>query len=470
MAFICCISPLTAGAEGDTTAPVITLNGAASMLLAVGGSFTDPGATALDDVDGDISGSVVVGGDTVDTNTAGAYVITYDVSDAAGNPAVQVTRTVRVVVPTVISVEPPTSVENKDVEFTVEIKVAPGEPISFVQVDVRYNRTVLQTKKDWVVEGDLFNRDGAATIFGKNVKDSQGLIDNIICMRPAGSPPVAEEGILARITFKAKAAGTTDITFEGVKVQRLVDPVNLIYEDEPYETIKGTVTVIIPDTTPPVITLNGAASMTLAVGDSFTDPGATASDNVDGDISGSVVVGGGTVDANTAGTYVITYDVSDAAGNPAVQVTRTVTVIIPDTTPPVITLNGAASMTLAVGDSFTDPGATASDNVDGDISGSVVVGGDTVDTSTAGTYVITYDVSDAAGNPAQEVTRTVIVRDTQIPDWDVNQDGLVNVLDMIRVGQHFNESGAAGWIREDANKDGVVNVLDLISIGQCLSH
>jgi hypothetical protein len=108
--------------------------------------------------------------------------------------------------------------------------------------------------------------------------------------------------------------------------------------------------------------------------------------------------------------------------------------------------------------------------VDGDISGSVVVGGDTVDTSTAGTYVITYDVSDAAGNPAQEVTRTVIVRDTQIPDWDVNQDGLVNVLDMIRVGQHFNESGAAGWIREDANKDGVVNVLDLISIGQCLSH
>jgi outer membrane protein assembly factor BamB len=50
--------------------------------------------------------------------------------------------------------------------------------------------------------------------------------------------------------------------------------------------------------------------------------------------------------------------------------------------------------------------------------------------------------------------------------WDVNQDGWVNVLDIIRVGQHFGESGAAGWIREDVNKDGVVNVLDLIMIGQ----
>ncbi|ACV62814.1 hypothetical protein Dtox_1979 [Desulfofarcimen acetoxidans DSM 771] len=49
---------------------------------------------------------------------------------------------------------------------------------------------------------------------------------------------------------------------------------------------------------------------------------------------------------------------------------------------------------------------------------------------------------------------------------DVNQDGKVDVQDMILVGQHFNERGAAGWISEDINKDGEIDVLDMIFIGQ----
>ncbi|HHP7242788.1 MAG TPA: immunoglobulin-like domain-containing protein, partial [Cyclobacteriaceae bacterium] len=80
-----------------------------------------------------------------------------------------------------------------------------------------------------------------------------------------------------------------------------------------------------------------------------------------------------------------------------------------DITPPVITLNGDAMIDLIIGDMFTDPGATASDNVDGDITSSIVVGGDDVDISTVGTYLITYDVSDAAGNAATQVSRTVVV-------------------------------------------------------------
>ena len=43
------------------------------------------------------------------------------------------------------------------------------------------------------------------------------------------------------------------------------------------------------------------------------------------------------VDVNTVGTYTVTYNVSDAAGNAATQVTRTVN-ITPDVTIPVITL------------------------------------------------------------------------------------------------------------------------------------
>jgi hypothetical protein len=52
------------------------------------------------------------------------------------------------------------------------------------------------------------------------------------------------------------------------------------------------------------------------------------------------------------------------------------------------------------------------------------------------------------------------------PAWDINQDGVVNVQDMILIQQHFGETGVAGWIREDVNGDGLVNVMDQIIVGQ----
>ena len=89
-------SPVTA--TPDTIAPEITLLGASPLEVNQGTTFTDPGATATDDLDGDLSASIVFGGDTVDTDTAGDYTITYDVSDDAGNAAETVTRIVRVVI------------------------------------------------------------------------------------------------------------------------------------------------------------------------------------------------------------------------------------------------------------------------------------------------------------------------------------------------------------------------------------
>lgn len=86
-----------------------------------------------------------------------------------------------------------------------------------------------------------------------------------------------------------------------------------------------------------------------------------------------------------------------------------------DTIPPVITLlgNNPDSITRHT-TAYTDPGATASDNKDGDITTSIIVTG-TVDTSAAGTYTLTYTVSDAWGNSAS-VDRIVVVKDTVIVD------------------------------------------------------
>ena len=83
-----------------------------------------------------------------------------------------------------------------------------------------------------------------------------------------------------------------------------------------------------------MINLNGPAEMTLEAGvDSYTET-ATATDEADGDLTASMDIDG-VVDANTLGTYVLIYNVSDGAGNPADTATRTVNVV--DTTTPSIT-------------------------------------------------------------------------------------------------------------------------------------
>jgi|GEM_PF-4229782 hypothetical protein len=79
-----------------------------------------------------------------------------------------------------------------------------------------------------------------------------------------------------------------------------------------------------------------------------------------------------------------------------------------DTTAPAITLLGEVDITLTVGDSYTDAGATALDETDGDITESIVVD-NPVDTSVADTYTVTYSVQDDAGNKAEDITRTVTV-------------------------------------------------------------
>ncbi len=80
------------------------------------------------------------------------------------------------------------------------------------------------------------------------------------------------------------------------------------------------------DTTPPVITLKGDNPYTLCVNTQYIDPGATASDNTDGDLTANILVTNNIV-AGVTGQYYVRYNVSDKAGNAAVEVVRTVNVI-----------------------------------------------------------------------------------------------------------------------------------------------
>jgi len=83
--------------DKDEIAPVITLEGASTQYVAKDSTYVEPGYTAIDDVDGDITDLVKVKSD-VNTAIEGTYHRTYNVIDKSGNSAEEVKREVIVMI------------------------------------------------------------------------------------------------------------------------------------------------------------------------------------------------------------------------------------------------------------------------------------------------------------------------------------------------------------------------------------
>jgi hypothetical protein len=160
----------------------------------------------------------------------------------------------------------------------------------------------------------------------------------------------------------------------------------------------------------PEITLLGEPSATVEVHSGYSDAGATASDNYDGDITANLTVES-TVNTSTLGNYTVAYSVVDSSGAAASAI-RAVRVV--DTTPPAITLLGNSTVKVEINSQYADAGATASDNYDGDLASKLASSGH-VNTAIEGTYLLTYYVEDSSGNKAAQATRTVVVGNSLMP-------------------------------------------------------
>ena len=182
--------------------------------------------------------------------------------------------------------------------------------------------------------------------------------------------------------------------------------VHWTYSDASGNTSTQNQTVVVTDTAAPTIALVGASSITVECHTSFDDPGVTTTDNCAAENVNVTTTGQPNIDQ--PGTYTVEYTATDSGGNQA-SVQRTV--IVQDTTKPVIALSGG-DMTVECHTSFTDPGATASDSCDTSVP--VTVTG-TVNVDVPGTYVLTYNAEDDSGNDADSVQRTVTVVDTTDP-------------------------------------------------------
>lgn len=164
------------------------------------------------------------------------------------------------------------------------------------------------------------------------------------------------------------------------------------YKDLAAETVR---TIRVVDTQCPQIILEEEGPLTPGV--AYQEPGYRAVDNYDGDITEKVI--------RTVENGIVTYVVLDSSGNPGYAERE-----LPDMDlfPPVIQLNGGEIMSTHVGAFWEEPGFQALDDTDGDLTEAVAVSGQ-VDWLHPGTYTLTYQVTDQAGNTAT-ATRQVEVQ------------------------------------------------------------
>jgi PKD repeat protein len=174
---------------------------------------------------------------------------------------------------------------------------------------------------------------------------------------------------------------------------------------------------ITQDETAPVITLLGADTIRVEQGNSFTDPGATALDNLSGNLTSRIKVTNQNFDVLTPGTYIFTYNVKDDAGNPAIPKKRVV-IVSPDMTAPDLQVVSDDTVYVGVFTSFTVPQASAYDLVDGDLTNKINVN-NPVNVNKVGTYIVSYQVADVTANSAFKDI-VVIVEDTTAPKLILN--------------------------------------------------
>lgn len=160
--------------------------------------------------------------------------------------------------------------------------------------------------------------------------------------------------------------------------------------------LKKSFYVNIVDKDKPVIKLNGDTPSVICKNGKYKEQGYTASDNYDGDITNKVII--------KQDKDLIIYSVSDSSGNETI-IQRNI--IVDDSKKPSIKLKGNKNIYLYLGDKYIEPGVTANDNCDGNITKNVKITGK-VDTDKVGNYVIKYTVSDSSGNTTS-VKRTIVV-------------------------------------------------------------
>ncbi|RYZ99876.1 MAG: DUF5011 domain-containing protein [Sphingobacteriaceae bacterium] len=414
----------------DFTKPVITLIGMDTVRLEQGQPYADAGATAFDNLDGDLTGNIK----TVEPKLQDfylipdTYVFTYNVMDAAGNEAKTVKRIVIVVpdstAPNLVVTKPDTIELQAFIPFVAPPVISAndlvdGDLTGKVVITDNVNNQLLGT---YAATYTVEDRTGNIATTKRIVK----VVDTIIpAITLIGSETVnhnvgmqyVDAGVVVSDNYSSQTDLRSNLTVQSNVDSNVVGTYTVVYvlkDPNTGRNISVTRIVNVVDTEKPMLTLTGDTAITLDVNTTLVDPGVKISDNYDKNLSytagGSFYSNFPTGNATIIGKYVIIYTVTDASGNTS-NLSRTVNVV--DRMAPEVTLIGDAAISVCRWATYTDSGMTVTDNYykTGDIT--VTTEGTYLDEGTKmeGVYRLRYKAVDKSGNVGYSLWRYIFVRD-----------------------------------------------------------
>lgn len=179
----------------------------------------------------------------------------------------------------------------------------------------------------------------------------------------------------------------------------------LVYETENKIGMKKKIKrkVIVESKQSPTIQLVGDEVQILPMNQEYEEPGYQATDVEKQDITDSVVVSG-YINPKEFGIYVIKYEVKDKSGNVGKAERK---IIVKDSEKPVLELKGYQAMTLYTDEEYVEPGYSAMDNIDKDITKKVITKNNIK--QEPGMYKVTYEVTDSSGNKVKKERQIYVI-------------------------------------------------------------
>ena len=417
----------------DVVKPVITLNGAANTVAELNKTFVDPYATAIDNIQGDVSSSIQTISN-LDLTHLGAYTIKYFVTDYYGNTSDTLVRNVVVVLN---STGPTLTLLGSDTVY-VEVFSQYVEP-GYTAKDNLGADITGNVQRIGLLNSNVLG----TTVFTYKITDAYGLTATkirVVKVRDTQAPVVktysGKDVVVHQIGTAfddIRYVQVTDNYWTDLMPNRILGTINtnqvgsylLTYQNAdgsgnisaPY-----TITVEVKNTIMPTITLVGSSVVTIPVFSTYNDLGVVGRDYKNDILPYSSNLNS-VLHTDVIGDTIVTYSVSDEFGN-TVYAQRTIRVR--DLESPVIELLGSNPFILPLCNKYSDPGVKVTDNFNGGtiatysqtINGlTITIDSSKVNTCGAGFYYTVFiNATDAAGNKAEEKKRVVYVTFTGLDD------------------------------------------------------
>ncbi|MBC2162149.1 LPXTG cell wall anchor domain-containing protein [Listeria booriae] len=447
--------------DGNTTTKQVTVTvtsndaptiEATDHTLKKGAKF-DPTAdvTATDAEDGNLTKEIKITANDVDTSQEGTYHVTYSVTDSDEN------TTTKQITVTVTSNDAPT-IEATDHTLKKGTKFDPMSEVSAADKedgDLTKDIKITANDVDTTQEG-IYHVAYSVTDSDENTTTKE--ITVTVTSNDAPTITATDKTLKRGDTFDALAEVSATDKEDGdltSNIQVIANDVNPDQEgtysvtysvtDSDNNTTTKQVNVTVTSNELPVIT---AIDHTIKKGSNF-DPMSkvSATDQEDGDLTNVIKITANNVNTDKEGIYQITYSVTDSDDN---TTTKDVTVIVTSNEKPAIQ---AEDQTIKKGTKF-DPIAdvTATDKEDGDLTKTIEVIRNTVDTTKEGTYQVSYEVIDSDGNIAYK-TITVTVTSNEKPTIAAENQ-------VITVGDNFDpQQLATSTDKEDGDLTKQIEVI-----------